>query len=472
MTERFSNFLASIYFLLIFLFFLTLGSDFPSQLYFRQCVLLLLFVLVAWNYRQDIPQILKQWPFRIFLVFVTYEVLRSIFSIWIIKINFGEIRIAQEITEKYQDGVFHWGLLLIAFVLGMFLLKDKKTALRFLKILSWSAFLLAAVSIWPLLQFHHLSYPLKTGQLTNYYFFPPILYSLNFVKEYILAVYGHVNYTGDIIAIGFFSSITILIYEIKKFLQNARKKNSSSAEILWAPTFARWILLSVMAATIFVVVLMINSRGTIIFFAFSSLLYAFFYMAKIKKLKYLLLFGVLLIFLIGFFAWAGDYERIWKELLTLEREFNSNVTNSFSYNIEGAKRAIAIYQDFGLFGTGTAGFRLFSKFYASTGFAEGGLIGFYVMCHYLQVLTEEGLGAYLYFLFLMVSLGTIFIKLIKVKSNFQFLFGLALFSSTMMFLSHASINHLMQRFSVSFLVYTLMAGSLSVLSDNFEHDTY
>ena len=92
------------------------------------------------------------------------------------------------------------------------------------------------------------------------------------------------------------------------------------------------------------------------------------------------------------------------------------------------------------------------------------------MCHYLQVLAEEGSGAFLYYLFLLAYLAEMAKGLWGTQSRFKFIMGLSLFAPVLMILMHAAINPLMQRFSTSMLVYMTMGAGLGVLRKDFEHE--
>ena len=89
------------------------------------------------------------------------------------------------------------------------------------------------------------------------------------------------------------------------------------------------------------------------------------------------------------------------------------------------------------------------------------------MCHYLQVLADEGLGAFLYFAFLVLFWVLMVRRLYEVRSNFQFVMGLALFSAVSAVYLHAFIHQLLEQFSFIALIPVVMGAGLSVLGPEF-----
>ena len=98
------------------------------------------------------------------------------------------------------------------------------------------------------------------------------------------------------------------------------------------------------------------------------------------------------------------------------------------------------------------------------------LSDFESMCHYAHLLAEEGIGAFIYFLFLLVYLAQSISGLWRAKSRFQFLAGLSFLSPVIMVLGHGAFNHLLQRFSMSMLLYISMGATLGVLSRSFQNE--
>ncbi|MDD5671657.1 MAG: hypothetical protein PHN49_08465, partial [Candidatus Omnitrophica bacterium] len=214
------------------------------------------------------------------------------------------------------------------------------------------------------------------------------------------------------------------------------------------------------------------SRGAIMCFsgAFLFFLLALFikFPSKVQMISMITIFLIVA----GFLLYAGNLKGVWKELQTVEGEFGEGKESlvSFDANREGARRAMAIYRAYPFWGVGTWGYDAVAKKFATPGtYDEIRLIKFRIMCHYLTILAEEGIGAFVYYLFLLAYFYEILIGLIKTKSRFQFVSCLSLFAAVIMVLAHAGINHLMQNWTTAMLAYIFMGASLGILRRDFQH---
>jgi hypothetical protein len=214
------------------------------------------------------------------------------------------------------------------------------------------------------------------------------------------------------------------------------------------------------------------SRGTMISFAAALVVFLLLLLAKYPSRAVLFFGGGLLAAIVAFLVWSGIFERAWREVETARGELGPVKGASVAVNVEGAKRALAIYGDHKVWGVGTGGYSSVSEFYATPESQTNRWFApakFDALCHYLQVLAEEGIGAYFYFLFLLAYFIQAAWELIRTKSRFQFAAGLSLFAGVLMVLVHASVGFLMEQITISTLVYILMGASLGALRPDFEH---
>ena len=276
--------------------------------------------------------------------------------------------------------------------------------------------------------------------------------------------FAHANYTGDVIALGFFPALGLLFYSLNRF----RRKKGHSKETTKA-SMASLALPAIFVATTALAAIWIRSRGTVLCFSAAFLVYLFCLLLKFPSRTQMVSSLAALLLITGFLLWAGDIQATWKELQTVENEFDASKPASLSTNREAAKRAVAIYGAHPLWGVGTGGYSRVSERFATPGTERDAMAKFKAMSHYGQLLAEEGTGAFFYFLFVGGYFFEISRGLRKTQSRFQFMSGIALFCAVLMVLLHASIHYLMQRFAISMLVYLLMGASLRVLRPDFEH---
>jgi hypothetical protein len=216
-------------------------------------------------------------------------------------------------------------------------------------------------------------------------------------------------------------------------------------------------------------IILLFSRGTMMSLLLTMLLYTAVMVIRFKLYKYIFPILIVLAVMVSFLFWAGNLSDAWKELNTLPAEMSSQ-KGSIEANIEGAKRAKAIFKDFPIWGVGTGGYEKVSMRYATPGTADTTpLAKFQSLNHFLHLLAEEGLGGLLYGLFLILYFFGFLRKLLGVKSRYQFVMGLSFLAPVAGIFAHALINDLMQRFSTSMLVYLLMGAGLGILRNDVEH---
>lgn len=434
--------------------FFTLGSDFPSsQVYGRIGFAVILFLWFIWLSRiRWEKDFILTLPALLFFSFIAFELIRAVWGLWQTHLQF----VSAPLTWSFYFGLF---------ILSFSFFKSKTQMKRFSWILSWSGFILAMNAIPALLVKGRMGYVDQYGQGG---FFYPIFYFHEAIPKYLLSRFAHANYTGDVIAIGFFAALGLLFYSLKRIAEkndDPHKHQKIRATSLGLPaTFA--------IATALAVILLF-SRGTIVSFSIAFLLFLLIVTIKFPSRTQLILAAAVFLLVTSFLFWGANMKNVWKEIQTLKEEWNSTGgATSFALNREGARRAIAIHRTFPVWGVGTDGYAGVSERFASPGTQtkDWALSKFRVMCHYLQLLAEEGIGAYLYFLFLLSYFLAMAWKLLKTKSRFKFIAGLSLSMSVFMVCVHASFNHLMQQVSISSLIYVLMGASLAVLQKEFEHD--
>lgn len=425
-------------------FFLTLGSDFPHQVYARMWVGGILFALsVPFLLKKIKSAVPQSWTFRFFLCFLAFEVIRSLL-----------------LRGPYIAPLLVWFFYFGFFMLSYFFFEERGRVRHLLWTLGGSGFFLALNAIPPFLIRGSSGY--AAGG--NTVFFHPAFYFHETVEKYILGRFAHANYTGDVIALGFFPALGLLFYTLN-LLWRKKSHPKEYAKV----SFASLALPALFVATTALAAIWIRSRGTVLCFSVSFLVYLVCLFLKYPSRTQMLGSVTLLLLIAGFLFWAGDIQATWKELQTVEREFDADGLSSLSTNREGAQRALAIYRAHPVWGVGTDGYSRVSERFATPGTEMDAMVKFKAMSHYGQLLAEEGSGAFFYFLFVGSYLFEIARGLRRAASRFQFTAGLALFCAVLMVLLHASIHYLMQRYSISMLVYLLMGTSLRVLQPDFEH---
>ena len=415
--------------------------------------------ILLWK-RRGYSSLLRQ-PLLFFSLFSCFLIVRAV---WAVVMRFS---FRQEISEffpyqKYLYSPIQWSFYLTFIMLSMVLFTKRKSVERLLTFLSWSSFFIAINAIPPLLQNKQFAFLDSTGEFR--FFYPP-LYFKKWVEIYLLSPITHQNFVGDFTAVGAFSALGISFYAallLKDFFHD--KTLQKSIDNLM-PFLGRILLYLVIALTNITALLVLFSRGSIASFFISFLVAAVFLVVRLRLFRYIKFYlaGGLIFFI--FLAWAGNFYKAWKEVQTLQTEFD-NKDSSVQTNIEGAKRAIEVFKEYPIWGIGTGGFSGVSRHYASPGTLQlSNLANFQAMSHYPHLLAEEGLGAVFYFLFLIFYLVEFFKRVINSKSRFNIIAGVSLFATVLMILIHAGINDLMQRFSTSMIVYICLGASLGSFKD-------
>ena len=443
------TFFGSLLFFFIASFFLTLGSDEAHLLFLRQAYGALLLGGFFLVFRGELtPLFLKSLAIRFFLFFLIFQLVRL-----------GAVFFSRNpaLSLAYLNSPVVWFFYFGFFVLGFLYFRVRKRVERLLWSLSWCGFLLALNALPALLTIGRPEYLGPDGFRG---FFYPAFYSFSFFSKYLLGRFANLNYTGDVVALGFFPATGLFLYSLHRL----RERKIALTSLGLPATFA--------GATALAVILFF-SRGTILSFSIAFMIYILATLLKFPSRHQLIFSSVILGLVSIFLIWAGNLPGVWKELGTLRRETHpEDLTSSFATNREGAHRALAIYRDYPLWGVGTDGYAIVSKKYTSSIPRPAPLLlaDIRAMCHYLQLLAEEGMGAYLYFFFLLAYFFEGIRGLRRTKSRFQFTAGLSLFAAVVMVLIHASINLLMEQFSISMLIYIFMGASLGVLRNDFERD--
>lgn len=450
----------------IFSFPFVLGSDFHYQFNFRYYFSLILFSLAFlyfWVYKRSF---LKNAAFFCFLFFLCFEIGRALWAY--VSLLQGDMEEQKALLMRFQTAPKFWGSYFGVFCLSYLVFSSRKIVVWFAQGMGWICFLLAINIIPPLLIHERLGYLMESGKLV---FFYPSIYFHPWISKYLVGHYAHPNWTGDVIAFGFFSTLGLISYGIYSFFRKKEENSKGGSALLLSGNICL-----VTAAAIF----LIFSRGSILSFILGLSIFFGFVILRYPSRK--LILGIILLggSLFAFVAWAGNLGEAWQEMQTLNKEVSAlekdpdktiHKGTSIYSNREGAKRALRIYKDYSFLGVGTNGYQSVAKKYASSEtWKRYKLSNFQAMCHYLQVLAEEGLGAYLYFIFLLVGCIEVIIRLFKTSSRFQFFLALGFFSFVVMVLFHAAFNHLMQRYAISMMVYAAFGTCFGILSKNFNHE--
>ena len=449
--------------------FLTLGSDFESQIFIRAIlgtVLIALFPLLFPEARQ--LKSFKSFALLFLLLFVGFELIRALWFIWKFQgQGWGEE--ARSLFNRYIFYSLRWPFSLALFTLSFLVFRNRGVTSRLLWTLSGSGFFLALNAI-PFILFWWRGFGAKGGTVA---FFHPIFYSHELLSKYLFGSYANPNTTGDLIALGFFPCLTLFIYSFH-FLQRFREKGSAGEGAGRERIF--FLLPILMAAAMALAVVLFFSRATIASFLIALVVFFLGHLVKFPSRVQVISLGASFLLIVAILGWAGRLPAVWRELQTVKMELKTELDPNrppvtVLINKEAAKRALAIHRDYTLWGAGTWGYSDLSEWYASPGtegeWGQGGA-KFDARCHYLEVLAEEGVGAYLYFLFLIAYLFEAAWGLLRSQSRFQFMAGLSLFAGVLMILIHAGIIDMMERVSLSVLVYILMGASLGILRRDFQ----
>jgi hypothetical protein len=456
MPNAFSKILAGFSFLLLIypiLFLVTLGTDMPSQVHFRMLYGALLaglfiFLISSRKSKLEFTGYFSAYGLGLFLIF---ELIRFFWATW--RLRSGIVVDEEtEILKRFGPSVIPWVYAFVFFIMSLSFFKSREEVRRLLWVIAAVCFFMAMNVIPTFLLTGNIFYQVSENEIR---FFYSALHFHAWISKYILGFQPQVNWTGDMIAVGFFASVALFLYALPVWKQEERRPEQEHFIAILG-------LAGLFASVIILAVVMFNSRGTILSVVLATVLFTVLLLIKFRSGKILSLMGLILVCAFGLLIWAGNPQGTWKELQTLQSEVDPEKDASMQTNREGATRALAIYRDYPFWGVGQHGYAALSMKYATPG-REGDLLAkFRVMSHYLQLLAEEGVGTFLYYFFLLAYLFDFLIRFFKTRSVFESLSGLGLFSAVFMILIHAAINHLMQNFVVSMLVYMLMGASLGL----------
>ncbi len=445
-------------FLVVFLLFiaslfLKLGSDTLELPALRVAYLSLVgvgFLLLVPNLRA--AGYLRSPTVIFFLLFFGFELARAAWAAWFMWGRGVEDNLMLPLNRYFSSTVM-WLIYLGFFIISLFHFRGRSESSLLLKTLMICAFLLAVAAIPPLLIKANAGYLNAEGRLG---FFPPFAYFHPLVSKYLVSRYAHPNYMGDVIAMGFFPAMGVFFYSLRTLREH---KSSLSA-----------LLPGLLMATEGLAIILFFSRATILCFTAAFLIFLLATLVKYPSRIQMIVAGIALAVVLAFLLWAGNIQKTVKEIQTLERETDiSQQGTTGSGNREGIQRALAIYQNFTLWGVGTRGYESVSELFASGPGHQYAMIQFKAYNHYLQTLAEEGTGAFLYFLFLLSFLLESGWRLFRSKSRFQFMAGLSLLMPVVLILAHAAVAPVMDYFAVATPVYILMGATLGILQGNFEH---
>lgn len=451
------------------LMFMALGLDLPGFLLIRIVtggVLIFSLLIFLFKTNQSLVFICPSvWAFGAFLGFQGIRLVAGVLQ----KNSLGE-----GLLEGYLMGPLWWSLPFAFLWLCTALLYSKKGNTFFAYVLAFCGFVIS-LSLIPNLLSHGNGAIYHQDAQGNARFLPEFLTAIEWIPKYLLAPHTHPNLLGDLISFGCFASLGLGFYAFQEYRDPERKQSGFR--------LFRKILVLLLAGFIMgAAILLLFSRGTILFFGLGLMVY--FLLLAIKfpsKIQTGVILGMAAAAL-AFFLWAGNLDKAWKELQTLNREkevleknleYETDVYKSRSiyHNKEGIRIAKAIAQDYPLWGIGARQYVQHSAAYVPENRSKEEFLfaRAYALNHYFQKIAEEGMGAWLYFIFLGTYILEMLWKLFRTQSRFKFIVGLSLFMPVMVVLGHAAINDLMDHYTVSMIVFMVMGASLGVLRKDFQH---
>ncbi len=316
----------------------------------------------------------------------------------------------------------------------------------------------------PLLLKGEYGYPSPSGDAA--YLFHPLLSSHALLYEYIFGLWSNMNWVGDFLAFGTFAGFGRGFYEFYKISRSDQYGRPHAQN--WGRMLLNFCFSAVSSAAVFLLL----SRGTIVFFLISLVFFISFLMARTPFRGRTALFIIFFAVFIGLAGWAGKIDRAVSEVQTIDTEIHKETRRSLSVNQEGARRALRMFQKYPLLGIGKDNYAKASEDFAAEGIQNwrSRLASEQCLSHYMQVLAEQGSGAFLYFLFLGSYVLAVLKGMWTVKSRFQMIAALALAAPVFLVLGHVAINDLMDRFSMPSLMFLCMGASLAVLSPGFTRE--
>lgn len=429
-------------------FFLKLGADTLEHTLLRIAYVVFLGLgLTSLFKKERLLGVLKSPTVVLFLSFFAFQITRLLWAVWQINVRGLESSVMLPL-DRYLSSPMAWLLYLGFFAFAFLLFRSRGQAQQLLWTLGGCAFILALAALPPLIQTGKHGYMGPDGKFA---FFPPFFYFHDIVSRYLVSKFAHSNYVGDVVALGFFPALGLFLYNLQQ--------RSSFPPLAFS---------GLLVATEGLAIILFFSRATIVCFAAAFLIFLLASLIKYPSRIQFVFAALAFILVAAFLLWAGNIQGTWKEVQTLEKELNERKPDSSSStNREGAKRAIGIFQTFPLWGVGTKGYAGVAGLYATQGLKHYFITNYLAMCHYLQVLAEEGSGAFLYFLALLIFFLETAAGLLRAKSRFQFMAGLSLSMPVLMILAHASVKPVMEFFAIAMPVYIFMGATLAILNPDF-----
>ncbi len=436
-------------------FFLTLGSDFPDQVAVRVWAGAALTIYFAVLFAGGGIERRGHWLLGLFGIFLAFLFMRSAWA-WL-ALSLGDKPSALKPLVSYRQFPVQWALLFIFFWISFLLCRNSYGSFKRLKWMGWAGFLIAINAVPMLLMNPRI---MKEGPtiLTGKYEHP--LFVHEWITRYLISDFASPNYTGDLIAFGFFPALglmTCAYFYIRG--RHFQPEFKIKEPVIWLLLYGMFALVTSAAVWLFF------SRGTILCFLVAALFYFLLISFKFSSGVISRFIASFIAIALAFLIWAGNFQRVIGELGTLGQEVDQEKITSFATNIEGAKRAMRIARDYPLLGVGSGNYYRVSESYATPETEETlTLANFQAMCFYLQLIAEEGMGAYLFFLFLAAFLIWSAVRLIQTRDHLRFIAGLSFLMPCFTVWMHASFNYLMQRFSMSMLVFMSMGAAMGILT--------
>ncbi len=452
--------------------FLSMGNDLPGHLMVRYAAggVLALYFIVLSLFNRRLPTLSIS---LIFLgIFLAFEWGRAVLALNA-QIGPAELRAA------YLKAPLFWSFYALIFLMAAQTYDSRPAAGRLFKCLAWICFFIAVNVIPAILIQGHAHYAIGDGRGS---FFLPILYFHPWIPRYLLSRFGHPNYSGDLMALGFYAALALAWYagdlffdRRRKFLQQLKEGRVQPGDK--PPLPLNGILYLFIALVTGAGVLLLFSRGTIVFWLISVLIFLVMVLLKWRSRRVLIITIAILVLGGGFSGWTVNLPKVWNELQTLRQEQQGiekgpirgavGQNKSIYTNREGFRRALAISADYPFWGVGTQGYGIVSKKYEKEGWERYALSRYYAMNHYLHMLAEEGLGALLYFSFLFVYGWEVLRNLFKIKSRFQGFICLAFTAWLAMIFGHALINYFLENITFSLLAHAMMGALAGISRQNF-----